>query len=96
MKTTLGLEKEGEGLTELGVGSGAGKQDSRNKPLGTGEISLLYITSGVWSMCGKLHRLTPSSCCAFNVCLHNDVQRPPDYELALLTSYSGEENQERT
>lgn len=53
MKTALGLEKEEEQLTELGVGLGADKQDSRNKPLGRGEISLLYTTPRVLIMCGK-------------------------------------------
>lgn len=38
---------------ELGVGWGVDKQDSRNKPLGRGEISLLYITPRVLIMCGK-------------------------------------------
>lgn len=53
MKTALGLEKEEERLMELGVGWGVDKQDSRNKPLGRGEISLLYITPRVLIMCGK-------------------------------------------
>lgn len=46
---------------ELGVGWGADKQDSRNKPLGRGKISLLYITPRVliivWKTYGgSLHR----------------------------------------